>query len=255
MEPEPKMSRSAFDILLLLGRPAAGKSELIRYLRSVPVPERRRRFHIGDFEEIDDFPMLWTWFEEDAILAELGRPRLHTTADGYFRERWLWDLLIRRIGLEYGKRLRDRPDWHRRTTALVEFSRGSEHGGYRQALENLSEAILERAAVLYIRVSWEESLRKNRRRFNPERPDSILQHALPDGKLERLYRRCDWDELERADPDHLLVRGRRVPCGVLENEDDLTTPGGEPLGRRLEEVLQRLWRHRAGADPPHAPGR
>jgi hypothetical protein len=103
------MSRSAFDILILLGRPAAGKSELIRYLRSVPAPERRRRFHIGDFEELDDFPMLWTWFEEDAILSEMGRPRLHTTPDGYFKERWLWDLLVRRIGLEYRKRSRDRP--------------------------------------------------------------------------------------------------------------------------------------------------
>jgi hypothetical protein len=240
------MSRSAFDILILLGRPAAGKSELIRYLRSVPAPERRRRFHIGDFEEFDDFPMLWTWFEEDAILSEMGRPRLHTTPDGYFKERWLWDLLVRRIGLEYRKRRRDRPGYHRRATALIEFSRGTEHGGYRQAFENLDEAILERAAVLYIRVSWEESLRKNRRRFNPERPDSILQHALPDEELERLYRHCDWEELSGPDTERLPVRGRRVPYGVLENQDDLTTAGGEPLGRRLEEVLGRVWRAYAG---------
>ena len=57
-----------FEIIILLGRPAAGKSEVIDFLKKTPVEERLRRFHIGRFEEIDDFPMLWTWFEEDAFL-------------------------------------------------------------------------------------------------------------------------------------------------------------------------------------------
>ena len=74
-----------FNILLLIARPAAGKSEVINYLKNTPVPERSSRFHIGEFEEIDDFPMLWTWFEEDALLEQMGHPRLHTTADGFFK--------------------------------------------------------------------------------------------------------------------------------------------------------------------------
>ena len=101
--------QATFDILLLIARPAAGKSEIIDYLKRTDVVERRQRFHIGNFEEIYDFPMLWTWFEEDAILAELGHPRLHTTEDGYFRWHYLWDLLIRRICQEYSKRLRNDP--------------------------------------------------------------------------------------------------------------------------------------------------
>jgi hypothetical protein len=48
---------SHFDILLLIARPAAGKSEIIDYLKNLPQDERRRRFHIGEFDEIDDFPM------------------------------------------------------------------------------------------------------------------------------------------------------------------------------------------------------
>ncbi|HEY5157039.1 MAG TPA: hypothetical protein VII93_03645, partial [Anaerolineales bacterium] len=93
-----------FDSILLIARPAAGKSEIIDYLKRVPVEERRRRFHVGRFDEIDDFPMIWTWFEEDALLAKMGHPRLHTDAEGYFIEKYLWDLLIERVSLEYQKK-------------------------------------------------------------------------------------------------------------------------------------------------------
>ena len=47
-----------FDALLLLARPAAGKSEIIRYLKQTDPASRRLRFHIGQIREIDDFPML-----------------------------------------------------------------------------------------------------------------------------------------------------------------------------------------------------
>ncbi|MFQ5612601.1 MAG: hypothetical protein ACE5H9_10765 [Anaerolineae bacterium] len=234
-------ANDTFDVLLLIARPAAGKSEIIHYLKNTGPVTRRRRFHIGDFEEIDDFPMLWTWFEEDAILAEMGKPRLHTTPEGYFKASYLWDVLIRRICLEYRKRLRDRADYHRRFTTLIEFSRGSEHGGYARAFQHLSPEVVQRAAILYLNVSYEESRRKNQRRFNPQRPDSILEHGLPDEKLERLYRYSDWAEISAADPEFITIQGRRVPYAVFENEDDVTTQAGEALGARLEETLGRLW--------------
>jgi hypothetical protein len=229
-----------FPLLLLTGRPASGKSEILEYLRRTPAAKRRRRFRIGELAVLDDFPMLWAWFEEDRLLAEMGREGLHTSPDRYFLGPHLWDLLVRRLCLEYDKLLRADPRLHERTTVLLEFSRGSEHGGYARAFAQLSEAVLARLAVVYVRVSFRESLRKNRRRFNPERSHSILEHGLPDEKLERLYREDDWDQLAAA-PRFLEIGGRRVPYAVFENEDDLTTPGGEPLGRRLEEVLGGLW--------------
>ncbi|NMB87935.1 MAG: hypothetical protein GYA17_06225, partial [Chloroflexi bacterium] len=61
-------TNQVFDALLLLARPAAGKSEIIRYLKNLSLEDRIRRFHVGDIREIDDFPMLWTWFEEDDVL-------------------------------------------------------------------------------------------------------------------------------------------------------------------------------------------
>jgi len=100
---------------------------------------------------------------------------------------------------------------------------------------------LSRAAVLYIDVPWEESLRKNRRRANPEKPDSILEHSLPDEKLERLYRETDWTEVSRADPCFLHIQGFRVPYRVFDNRDDVTTAQGQALGERLQDSLENLW--------------
>lgn len=234
-----------FKILLLIARPAAGKSEIIDYLKKTPLPERLRRFHIGKLKEIDDFPMLWTWFEEDALLERMGQPRLHTDGDGYFLGNHLWDLLIERVCLEYQKSLRDVPGLEEDYTTLIEFSRGSEHGGYRSAFCHLSPDVVERMAVLYVDVSWEESQRKNRRRFNPKKPDSILEHALPDDKLERLYRETDWHELSSADPEYLEIQGRRVPYAVFDNSDDVTTSRTSALGERLEQVLSLLWQRYA----------
>jgi hypothetical protein len=226
-----------FNILLLIARPAAGKSEVIKYLKNTPVKERLQRFHIGEFEEIDDFPMLWTWFEEDALLDQMGHPRLHTTSDGYFKYPYLWDLLIERVSLEYNKRMRDFSE----DTIIIEFSRGSEHGGFKRAFQHISKEILRDLAILYIDVPWEESLRKNRSRFNPERPDSILEHGLPDEKLEKLYRFTDWQELIQDSPETLMIRGFEVPYVVFDNADDVTTDQGAALGQRLEARLGTLW--------------
>jgi hypothetical protein len=230
-----------FDVLLLLARPAAGKSEVIDYLKKTPLAERQERFHMGELAEVDDFPMLWTWFEEDALLARMGQPRLYTDAEGYFLHQYLWDLLIERICLEVKKADRDvRPGDPARTT-LVEFSRGAEHGGYRSAFAHLDPQLLGRMAILYIDVPWEESLRKNRRRFNPSRPDSILEHGLPDAKLERLYKDIDWPEVSAADPAYLSIQGQHVPYALFDNADDVTTTRGAALGERLQSVLATLW--------------
>lgn len=229
-----------FGIIILIGRPAAGKSEVIDYLKKTSVPERVRRFHIGAFEEIDDFPMLWTWFEEDAILEKImNKPRIHSDSDGYFLQQYQWDLLIERISMEYKKKLRD-AGYAENTTTILEFSRGTEHGGYASAFRHLSEEILDKACVVYIDVPYEESLRKNRRRFNPDRPDSILEHGLPDKKLERLYKDVDWESFKGNDPAFIHFAGRKIPYAVFDNMPEKTDKPAV-LGAYLEDVLNKLW--------------
>jgi hypothetical protein len=239
------MTKPTFDIIVLIGRPGAGKSEIINFLKKTPLDKRIDRFHIGKFDEIDDFPMLWTWFEEDALLEKMGYARLHTDAEGYFLGQHLWDLLIERIGLEYQKKLRDIAGYGEEITSIIEFSRGKEHGGFRGAFSHLSPTIVQKMAVLYIDVSWEESLRKNRKRFNPEKPDSILEHSLPDSKLKRLYYEVDWEEINQADAHYLVIQGVKVPYAVFDNSEDVTTQGGSALGAKLEGALGNLWENLA----------
>jgi hypothetical protein len=230
-----------FPVLILIARPAAGKSEIIHYLQTLDDDDRSSRFHIGKMYVIDDFPMIWTWFEEDDLLTQMGHPRLHTNDGGYFLHNYSWDLLIQRMSLEYIKYIHDlnKKNEH---TVVFEFSRGKEHDGYKSAFANIPESILLKAAILYVNVSWEESLRKNRKRFNPEKPDSILEHSLPDEKLARLYRETDWNELSAQNSRLISIGQLSIPYTVFENEDDITSGNNSELCKRLEAVLASLWK-------------
>jgi hypothetical protein len=236
------MPHTTFDVIIFIGRPASGKSEIIRFLTHLSDDVRRERFHIAQLEVHDDFPMLWTWFEEDDILSnKFGLPRLYSDEQGYFKFPQLWHLLIERLSLNYGKLLRDDPSYHEHSTCMIEFSRGSRSGGYAEAFQHLSDEILARAVIMYVRVPYEESLRKNRRRFNPDKPDSVLEHGLPDDKMERLYRDDDFASIAPGDSGLIEIRGQHVPFVVFPNEDDATTDKPEQLVARLESVLGGLW--------------
>jgi hypothetical protein len=237
-------NKPVLELILLLGRPAAGKSEILDFLRNLDRQTRIENYHLGNLEVIDDFPMLWAWFEEDKILStKFGKPRLHSDENEYFFHNYLWNLLIERISLDYHKKIRDGNSNHANRTIVLEFSRGSEHGGYQEAFNHLSDEILQRVRILYVQVSFDESFRKNKKRFNPDRPDSILEHALEDEKLETLYKEDDWQYLilqSNSEP-YLVIRGWKVPYAVFDNEDDVTTAGGVVLGNRLKETLDHLW--------------
>jgi hypothetical protein len=231
--------KDTFDIIILNGRPAAGKSEVIDYLKKTPLDERRRRFHIGEFDEFDDFPILWERFEDDDIWSRHGYPRAHTTEDYYFREHFFWNFLIERLNMAYAKTVRDDPRYHESRTAIIEFSRGGENG-FEEAYGYLDPQILRRAGIVYIKVSYEESVRKNRRRANKDRPDSILQHSLPDEKMDFYYKTNDWEKLAARDPHVIDVKGIEVPYAVLENEPEVTDKPAA-LGDALERTFGALW--------------
>lgn len=231
-----------FKKIILLGRPASGKSETMAYLKNTPFEERIKRFHVGKIHEIDDFPILWEWFEQDAILSKkLGKPRMMSTPDNDFIHLYQWNLLIEKLSFNYDKLLRDNPDVHDDTTVLIEFSRGSHHGGYAEAFKHLSPEILKDAVLVYINVPYEESLRKNRKRFNPNKPDSILEHGLPDAKLEELYKEVDWEDVSKGFTTHIDINGTSVPFMVFENMPS-KTDDRELLGPELDRIFTALWK-------------
>lgn len=232
-----------FPILIITGRPAAGKSELIDFLKKCEPRERLRRFHIANFEELDDFLYVWETFEIDDILARHGKPRLWTDDRLYFTDHFVWNLYIERINLEYRKKIARDAGYHHGMTTVIEFARGGEEGIH-EALHHLHEDILKNAALMYINVSYEESVRKNRRRARKGEEDSILYHSLPDEKMEFYYRTNDWEKLEARDPGYIVVKGTRLPYAVFENEPEKTLDPAL-IGRELERVASRLWSLRA----------
>lgn len=234
------MNDSTFPILIITGRPAAGKSEVIDFLKKADPAERRTRFHIADFEELDDFVYVWETFEIDDILSRHGKPRIWTDERYWFKDPFIWDLYIERINLEYRKKIARDPGYHAGKTTLIEFARGGENG-IGEALNFLHDDILRRARLLYIKVSYEESVRKNRRRARKGEEHSILYHSLPDEKMDFYYKSNDWETLAARNPDVIEVRGFKIPYAVFENEPEKTHDPAL-IGRELERVTAKLWK-------------
>ncbi len=233
------MKKNNFPIVIIIGRPAAGKSEVIDYLKHSDANERLNRLHIANFEELDDFVYVWETFEVDDILTKHGKPRLWTDEKYWFKEHFIWNLYIERINLEYRKKLARDANYHDNMTTLIEFARGGENGIY-EALSYLDENILKNAVLVYIKVSYEESVRKNQRRARKGLEHSILHHSLPDEKMEFYYKVNDWDKLEAKDPDYIEVKGIKVPYAVFQNEPEKTLDP-KLIGAELERATSKLW--------------
>jgi len=227
------------DVILLIGRPAAGKSETIAFLKQLSDERRLQEYHIAPFEELDDFIYVWQTFENDAIRQSMGLGRRDTDDALYFLDDRIWDFFIERIDLDFRKKLARDPLFLEHHTVMMEFARGGEHG-FANAFQHLSDDVLTRAAILYIHVSFEESLRKNRRRYRPEQADSILYHSLEDAKMERYYKDNDWARLSQGhDEGFIAINGHQVPFTVFHNEPEKTLDP-ELLGASLRDATGRL---------------
>lgn len=226
-----------FHTIILTARPAAGKSEVIDFLKKLDPQTRQEQFHVGEIVEIDDFPYIWEKFEEDKILEESGRERLWTDKKLYFKEDWAWDFFLLKMNVAFAKHL---AQGDQGKTVLFEFARGGKNG-IRHALDVVSKDVLDRAGILYIQVSYEESVRKNRRRFKPELAHSILYHSLPDEKMEFYYRDNDWKDITTEMEGTINAQNLKVPFAVMPNEPEVTDDV-EKLAPALKIALDKLWK-------------
>lgn len=123
-------------------------------------------------------------------------------------------------------------------TVVIEFSRGGADSapmplpapyGYKYTYEQLSPEILEKASILYLWVSPEESRRKNEARADPNDPGSILNHCVPRAVMYCEYG-CDDIEwlLNTSDkPGTVCIDAHdkiyHIPLGRFDNRVDKTT--------------------------------
>jgi len=232
-----------FDHLLLLGRPAAGKSEFIDFMKKSSDAERAEIFKIGKFEELDDFVWLWEKFLEDDLWEEAGQPRMYSLRydENYGldpKAEKLYDLMLARFNHEVAARYLTRPGFYDDGTLIIEFARGGKQG-YAYSLPRLSREILERAAILYVKVSFDESWRRNVARYEEKQKHSILAHMVPRQTMENFYLNDDWDTFTVQKGDgYLTVNKVKVPFFTMQNEPELKERG--PLADRYGPALNRL---------------
>jgi len=235
--------KNAFDNLIIIGRPACGKSEFIDFTKNkIDNANRLKNLFIAPFEEIDDFVWLWEKFIEDDVWERLGYNRVVSKKSdhGYaVTNNQLWTFLLEKLNYEVKSKLASQPRFYEEKTLLIEFSRGS-GAAYRNSLNRISKEILERAAIFYIKVSFEESMRRNEARYQEKLKHSILAHKVPDEEMYNSYRVDDWELLtDKKMSGYLTLQGLKVPFITMENEPESVDPA--VLGPRYAEALYTLW--------------
>jgi len=230
-----------FDHLFVLGRPAGGKSEFIDFMKRAEAAERARTFGIGRFEEVDDFPWLWEACLADDEHERRGESRevSERTPEGYNITRLKFrGSLVDRFNEAIRSMYLANPSFYDAGTLLIEFARGVDDGFF-DSLERFDAAILARAAILYINVSFEESARRNNARYRLGQEESILYHKVPDRDMNGFFRDNDWARITGGLPDgRLALRGLQVPFVSMLNEPEATDPA--ILGPRYAAALGRL---------------
>ncbi len=238
---------NTFDHLFILGRPASGKSEFLDFMTKLSDEERARRFHIGKMQVLDDFVWLWEKFLEDDLWENVKGRRLHSkrAGSGYILDSAdLFDFLMEKIDAEVSRKFLPDPEFYRDHTLLIEFSRGGERP-YAPSLARLSRPLYERAAILYIDVSADESSRRNEARYREKLKHTVLAHKCPDEDMKRFYSEDDWPLLTHGEQSgHVKLSGANVPFVTMNNEPESTDPA--VLGPRYGAALEKLWELFAG---------
>ncbi len=179
----------------------------------------------------------WLFERFDTARARVGAPPALRTLPANLR-RELADALEAEAADLLHRKNAEIPDDLTGKTVVMEFARGGADGsplplpapyGYQYSLAQLDEAILAKAAILYIWVTPEESRRKNAERADPDDPGSILHHGVPNAVMYGDYG-CDdmaylLEQSGRPDTVRIPQKGQDfyLPVGRFDNRVDKTT--------------------------------
>ncbi len=234
--------REKFDIIIFLGRPAAGKSEVIDFFKHIKLKKRLKKYHIGNIVEIDDFKFLWARGEKDDAREKRGKERIDTKKikiGGYaVKSKDIYRKLINDINKEFKKNYNSE-NFFNENTLFIEFSRGGKNA-YKNALKLLDKKILNKSVIYYIYADYEEVLRKNKRRYDPSQPDSILHHIVPFSVM-RQYKIDDFEELLKKDKvSSIEINKINIPYAIFNNMPE-KTDNPKKIKKELKTSIDKLF--------------
>ena len=224
-----------FQHLLVLGRPACGKSEFIDFLKHAA------RRHAAARGCTSAASKKWTTSPGSGRSSRTTRsgrrpatsastPRSTCPATRAWRPKgaklfdWCMhkfnEVIARAVPRAATEFYRDAHAAHR----VLARRRERVRPGARHARPAPSSAP---AAIFYIKVSREESWRRNVARYQEKLKHSILAHMVPRETYDHFYDVNDWDELTGGRPSGWLdVNGVRVPVRLDEQRAGVDRPGG-----------------------------
>lgn len=199
-------------VIFLIGRPGSGKSTVARQIvKQAPSAEiLGRRTHVSDLE----------YLRKTFTASSDEHVRFRRTEDGGF---FITDSTLYREALEY---LTERASNLALTSDLlvVEFARTL----YVDALGTLSICGLKPDLVVYLNVTLETALRRNKERVLSEQGD---KHFVSEREMRETYAKDDIEE---------LVKVHQGPMLIVNNENEEASVGRDmanEIMRRMREML------------------
>ncbi|MBN2408025.1 MAG: hypothetical protein JXJ19_10060 [Elusimicrobia bacterium] len=159
----------------LLGRPGCGKSYLYK---NVFIPSVRER-GIGEWERMDDFPVLQKLLDEDRDFKR------HVRKDGGFQvtDFTIVDDVLKQMDAILRQKEKDGK------IIMAEFARDD----YMSAMRNFSGYVRDRSLLIYIWAPFDACMDSNRKRF--ENSKNIDDHIVPEDLMRTYYRTDDLEKL------------------------------------------------------------
>lgn len=236
-----------FEHLFVFGRPAGGKSEFIDFMKNCESAKRLNQFHIAPFDIIDDYLFIKEIAEHEDILEKLSFPvkrMMERTSDGIaVSDDIFWSYAPIKMNMVLEQKYLPNQKFYDEKTLLIEFSRGTDLWSYQKTLSELKPEGLKHGAIIYVKVTFEESLRRNEARYQEKLKHSILAHKCPEKIMYKYYKNDDWGKItENKSSGFLKMNGIEIPFVTMENEPeekDLTKI--EKRYKTALDILHELW--------------
>jgi hypothetical protein len=238
------MTKQAFDNIILIGRAGAGKSEFIDFLKHINEAERLKKFHIGPFKEIDDFPWLHATLKDEDHWEKIGYPRkLGQKIENIYRtvDFNLYDFLSLKLSTEVKEKFLSNKEFYEKNTLFVEFARGRKKVYYHTFNDLFDKEVLQTSAIFFLDNTFEESMRRNEVRSTAgDKNQSILHHKIPVETMNAYYQEHDWHELTDKKPfGYIEMQGLKVPFVTVWNIPE--SHDFKVLEERYGAPIIKLW--------------